>query len=307
MALTLRDRQTAANLAAIDADGALHAAIRGMPLPAVSVTVAAAATGVLGPIDVGYAGNISFIVRNAVPATGWTGAPVIAFEQSDDGVSWAPLMCVRSDTAQIWATHTLGVGAANTSVVFDAALEGVNFVRARVTTGTATGAVVIAAQPGGLPFSPVVAVSSPVRAPLIIAGTALAAAATGVDALLTLAQVRGVAAGSGVSYTIPAGRRLRIQALVFTQVGSTTATAAQTTFRMRYNPAGAVTLTSTPILLPVRLASPATALSFQQWQVALAEGYEIAGDGVASIGFTAVSTYTTNAPTLDVQLVGYEY
>lgn len=308
MAVKLRDRALATSEAAIDTDGAVHVAIRGTPQLPAQTTVAAATTGTLGPVDVTLAGNVSFIVKPTTPGAGWTGNPTVVFEQSDDAVCWTPLVTVRSDTSQVLAAHALGPAAANTSIVFDAALEGVAYVRARVTAGTATGGLTLLAQPGGLPFTPVVALAPPARTAVILAGTALAVGATGVETLLTLSQARGLAATTtGSSYTVPAGKKLRVQALVFTQVGNATAAAATSVFRWRYNPAGAVAVASTPILLPVRLASPATALSFQQWNAPLAEGIEIVGDGVAGFGFTVTATYTANAPTVDVQLIGYEY
>lgn len=308
MAITIRDKANPANVAAVDADGALRTATRGTPLPAVSGAVTAGGTGTLGPVDVLHAGNVSFIVKNTAAGTGWTGSPVIAFEQSDDAVSWTPLVTVRSDTSQVLSTHVLGPGAANTSMVFDAALEGVAWVRARVLTGTATGGLTVIVQPGGLPFTPTLALSPPQRTAVVLYGTALAVGTTNVDRLLTLSLQRGNAVvTTGTSYVIPAGKKLKVQALLFTQVGNTTATAASSVFRWRYEPDGSVTTASTPILLQTRLASPATSLSFQQFNVPLAEGYEIAGDGVAGFGFTVTPTYTTNAPTVDVQLIGYEY
>lgn len=308
MAITLRSGSSPTNLARIDADGALLTATRGAMFAPVSTTVAAAATGALGPVDVSAAGVVSFIVKNTTAASAWSGSPVIVFEQSDDQVSWTPLVCVRSDTSQALPVHVLGAGAANQSIVFDAALEGVAWVRARVTTGPSAGSLTVVAQPGGMAFAPSLVVQQPARTAVVLSGTALAVGATGVETLLTVTQQRGTAAAvSAASYTVPAGRRLRVQSLVFTQVGSGTAAAATSIFRLRYNPAGAVAVNSTPVLLPARLASPTTATSFQQLQVSPADGYEIAGDGVASFGFTVQATYVTNAPTVDVLLVGYEF
>lgn len=308
MAISIRDKTVAGNVAAVDADGAIRTATRGITLAPTTVTVNAATAGVLGPVDITAAGNVTFIVRATNPATGWTGNPVVVFEQSDDGTSWTPLVTVRSDTCQVSATHFLGAGAANTALVFDAALEGVSQVRARLTTGTATGGLTLVAQPGPLAFSPVVSIVPPQRTALTLYGTALAVGATGVETLLTLSQQKGTAAVvAGTGYVIPAGKRLRVQSLAFTQVGNATAAAAASVFRMRLNPAGAVAVASVPILLPARLASPAAATSFQQLSIPLAEGMEIAGDGVASFGFTVQATYTTTAPTVDVLLVGYEY
>ena len=38
-----------------------------------------------------------------------------------------------------------------------------------------------------------------------------------------------------------------------------------------------------------------------------ADGLEIPGDGTLQFGVTAAATYTTNAPTWDVVIIGYEY
>lgn len=147
----------------------------------------------------------------------------------------------------------------------------------------------------------------PARTPVQIFGTALAVGNTGVETLLTLSQVRGLVSGSGSSFTVTAGKKLNIQSLVFTQIGNATATVATSIFRMRYNPAGAATVASTPIILQTRLTAPASALSFTQAPFTFSGGWELPGDGVASFAFTVTSTYATNTPTADVMLVGYEY
>lgn len=284
-------------------------AIMGARPAATTATVAAAATGTLGPVDVSEAATVAFLVKAQTPASGWTGSPVVVFEQSDDTVQWAPLFVTRADTNLAAATQVLGAGAANTAVAFIASVPPTAmWVRARVTTGTATGALTLSAQTGGLPATPSVVIATPARTPVTISGVALAVGTSGTETLLTLAHERFPAAAvNATSYLVPAGRRLRIQNMVFTQVGNSTAAAATSIFRIRYNPAGAVTTTSAPILLPARLASPSQATSFQQLPVPIPEGFDITGDGVGQFGITVTTTWTLNAPTVDVLIVGYEY
>lgn len=307
MAIILKSG-TSGNLASIEADGSMRVTARGAAIASTSATIAAGATGALGPFDVSTAGNVSFIVKNALATAGWTGNPVIVFEQSDDQVSWTPLITVRSDTSQALSLHALGPGAPNTSIVFDAGLEGVNWARARITTATTTGALTIVAQPGGLAFSPSVALVYPQRLSVVVYGAALAVGTSGTESLLTLTQQKGLATTNVAnSFTVPAGRRFRLQSMVITQVGSATATAGTTVFRLRYNPAGAVTTASTPILMQSRLAAPAQATSFQQLALPIPDNMEMPGDGIGQYGVTVTPTFTTNAPTIDVLLVGYEY
>jgi len=130
--------------------------IRGLAIANQSTPFAAAAVGSTVGLDVSAAANITFIVKNTVAATAWTGTPVIVFEQSDDNVSWAVLVVVRNDTSLAASTHTLPANTANTSYMFDAAMEGATFTRARVTTGTTANGMTIVVQPGSLSFSPTV-------------------------------------------------------------------------------------------------------------------------------------------------------
>lgn len=130
------------------------ASIKGLAIVPQSTAFAAATVGATVGFDVTAAANITFIVKNTVAATAWTGSPVIVFEQSDDNVSWALMGVVRNDTGLSASTHTLPVGTANTEYMFDTASEGPSFTRARVTTGTTTGGITIVVQPGSMPFTP---------------------------------------------------------------------------------------------------------------------------------------------------------
>src|ERR1017187_6922237 len=115
--------------------------VAGSALATQSMTVSANTPATGSALAVSIAGNVTFIVKNSIAGTAYTGVPVIVFEQSDDGVSWCPLMVTSvlgvASTAPIIAT-----GATSTEQMFDAAIESVNWVRVRVVTAqTANGMI----------------------------------------------------------------------------------------------------------------------------------------------------------------------
>ena len=139
---------------------------------------------------------------------------------------------------------------------------------------------------------------------------AAAAGTTGTETAITLTKggTTGGATSSAASHVITSGKRLRIVSIVFATRGHNTATAQVTTFNLRINSAGAVTTTSN-IAFSARSATPATANAWDRTAVFNFgdSGPEIVGDGTLQIGLTAAATYTTNAPTWDAQIVGFEY
>lgn len=138
---------------------------------------------------------------------------------------------------------------------------------------------------------------------------AAAAGTTGTETAITLTKSSGTSATStGTSFTPTNAKRFKITHLSVATRGHATATIQTTTFNLRVNTAGAVTTSSTPIILAARSATPATASAWDRYVVTLpADGLEIVGDGTLQWGITAAATYTTNAPTWDVTIVGYEY
>lgn len=137
---------------------------------------------------------------------------------------------------------------------------------------------------------------------------AAASGATGVETAITLTKSSGTSATTtGASFVITAGKRYRITALSVATRGNATATVQTTTFNLRINTAGAVTTTSTPIVFSARSATPATASAWDRYNIPIPDGFEIVGDGTLQFGITAAATFTTNAPTWDVTILGYEY
>ena len=137
---------------------------------------------------------------------------------------------------------------------------------------------------------------------------AVASGATGVETAITLTKSAGTAATTtGASFVITSGKTFRINQIILGTRGNATATTQITTFNLRLNTAGAVTTTSTPVLLAAVSATPATASAWDRNVINFPEGFEIQGNGTVQFGITAASTFVTNAPTWYVNIIGYEY
>lgn len=301
--------------AAVDASltDPLPTQAQGIAYAGTSGNIAAGGTGTIGPLAVPTAGNVSVIVKNQVAANAWAGAPVLVFEQSDDNTSWSPVQTVRNDNGAVASTHVLPAGAASSSLVFECGMESVGWFRVRCTTGPTTNPITIVIAAGSLPFNPIVASTDrkdAARTSLMLYAAGASAAATSTIALITLAPIRGITtSGSTSSFALTAGKTFRITGIRIGHVGHATGTAATSTFHVRLSTSGAVTTTTTPILMQARVQTPATSNAAAFYEVPLGDGYEIPVPAGASyqIGITATSTYTTNAPTLDVHILGYEY
>lgn len=138
--------------------------------------------------------------------------------------------------------------------------------------------------------------------------TGAAAGATGVETAITLTKSSGTSATSpGTSFAITNGKKFRITSITFATRGHATATAQETTFKLRINTGGAVSTTSTPIVLQARSATPATASAWDRISIPIPDGFEIDGTATLQIGVTAAAVFTTNAPTWDVLITGFEY
>lgn len=137
---------------------------------------------------------------------------------------------------------------------------------------------------------------------------AIASGTTGTETAISLTKASGTSATSAANSHAPtSGKRFRITSIAFATRGHATATIQSTTFNLRINTAGAVTTTSTPVVLSVRSATPATASAWDRVIVPIPDGFEIVGDGTLQFGVTAAATFTTNAPTWDVTITGFEY
>lgn len=146
------------------------------------------------------------------------------------------------------------------------------------------------------------------RTSLSLYANGAAVGATTVEAAITASISSGVAAvTTGVSYTIPTGKTFRILYISFNATGNAVGAVATNLFSLRYNAAGAVVVGSTPILLQRTLVNSAANLDFKQTELQLTQGFDIVGDGVASIGVTVNATYAAGAPTVGMSIVGFLY
>lgn len=136
-----------------------------------------------------------------------------------------------------------------------------------------------------------------------------AAGTTGTETLITLTKsaAPGAATSSGGSHLVTSGKRFRITSISFAARGHATATAQVTTFTFRVNSAGA-TVVGSNAMFAARVATPATSSAWDRFAIELPDmGIEILGDGTLTFGVSANAVYTTNAPTWDVLITGYEY
>lgn len=146
------------------------------------------------------------------------------------------------------------------------------------------------------------------RASLMFYATAAASGTTTTETAISLTKSSGTSATSAAnSFVITNGKKFRITHLSVATRGNSTATIQTTTFNLRLNTGGAVTTSSTPIIFSARSATPATASAWDRYTLPIPEGFEITGDGTMQFGVTAAATFTTNAPTWDVNIIGYEY
>lgn len=138
-----------------------------------------------------------------------------------------------------------------------------------------------------------------VNASTAIAGVALVNA----EALLALDISRGgVATGSATSHTVTAGKRWRVTGIMVGIV-ATGAAVVSARVSLRWNPVGAVTVTS-PIIVTVPLSSaPALAQQGNEMFVPLPDGPEFSGTN--QIGLTQVASVAGG--NVWASLVGFEY
>jgi hypothetical protein len=146
------------------------------------------------------------------------------------------------------------------------------------------------------------------RTTIILYAVAVGVGTSGVETAISLTESAGTGATTTAASFIPtSGKRFRITQISVATRGSVTATIQTTTFSLRINTAGAVTTTSTPVIFSARSATPATASAWDRYTVPIPDGLEIAGNGTLQFGMTVNTTYITNTPTLDVNIVGFEY
>lgn len=224
--------------------------------------------------------------------------------QANSGVDIGKLTANQSvNVAQVNGVTTLmgngttGTGSQRVTIASDNTAFSVNATPPTLTKGTqgSTGYSVQDLKDSG-------------RTALIFYATNVAAGLTTVETAISLTKASGTSAtSSAASFVVTNGKRFRITNITVATRGNAVATTQSTIFNLRVNTAGAVTTSSTPIVLSVRSASPATASAYDRFTLEIPDGYEISGDGTLQFGLTAAATYVTTGPTWDATIVGYEY
>lgn len=338
--VVLGSPNTVANVAEITAGGELETRV-----PNVSVTGTISANDALGGSPAGGGALIStaptassFVAAAltgqessiSIQVTGTFGSGTVWFEGSLDSTngsdgSWF-LLSVRT-VGDIFTVSP--INSATTARVVRTS-GGMGYVRARITGATSPSVSVrITSSAGvttvsGVDYMPAPPITKATQGgfgyttqDLKDAGrtyrsfwaNAAAAGATGTETAITLTGANttfGGATSTAASWTPTSGKRFRIQQILVAARGHNTATAQITTFNFRVNTAGAVT-TSSNIVTSTAVATPATANSWDRALLTIPDGFEIAGNGTLQFGITAAATYTTNAPTWFVNIIGYEY
>jgi hypothetical protein len=290
---------TVANVAEVSSAGAVY--IQGFQGARTAYSVTAA----------GNSGALACANYNiaTVTVTGTYAGVTLIFEGSDDGgTTWFQIQGVRVDS---FIAESSSGSLTNTTRGWDISIGAWTHFRVRASTWTSgTGTVGISFQSMPYEAAPTVGIGASYnnRTAVHYYAVAAAAGATGVETAITLTKSSGTAATStGASQTPTSGKRFRITGLSVATRGNATATVQTTTFNLRINTAGAVTTASTPVILSVRSATPATASAWDRVTIPIDEGIEIVGDGTLQFGITAAATFVTNAPTWDVTIIGFEY
>ncbi len=282
--------------------------VRGASIPGTSNSFGATVTGTVGPLDVSEAGNITITAKNQTLGSPWTGTPVLVFEQSDDNTNWAPMPVQRMDTGSVASTQILPAGTNLLEFVFNAPLQGINYVRVRVTTGTTANGITVSLNPGGGYFMPFVSLAPPSRTPVSYF-MALPVQASATDTLLSLTGYRGGAAVAATTTpaVVPAGKTFRVTGFNLGYIA--TITGGYAIARLRHNPSGVVAIGS-PVARVIMAGSVAATSANATGFSATApfDGLEFpagSGIGVSLVGMSAVTPSAVGYGF--VELVGYEY
>ena len=214
----------------------------------------------------------------------------------DNGGTFAVQATLAAETTKVLGVVRTADGSGNLLTSTASALDINNKTFPTLTKGTqgSTGVSVQELSQAG-------------RTVLRFYATAVASGTTTTETAITLTKSANVAATStGTSFTVTNGKTFRIQSITFGARGHSTATIQSTIFSIRTT-GGAVGTSSTPVILQVRCATPATASAWDRVTIPFEDGMDIVGDGTQQWGVTAAATFTTNAPTWDVYIVGYEY
>lgn len=138
--------------------------------------------------------------------------------------------------------------------------------------------------------------------------TASTVGATTAESALVFTKASATSAtSSAYTFAITNGKTYRITNISIATLGNATPTAQSTIFNLRVNTAANCSAASTPVIWSSRSATPATASTWDRLIFDIPDGLQIAGTSTLQICASVNSTFTTNAPTADMIISGYEY
>lgn len=272
-----------------------------------NATLSAETTKVIGTINIAAAQTLATVsavtaITNALP----TGSNTIGALTANQSVNNAQIAGVATATGN----GVVGTGVQRVAIASDNTAFAVNSTLSAETTkviGTVNQAALTKGTQGANGIS-TQDLKDAGRTAINLYAMNVASGLTTVETAITLTKSAGTAAtSSAVSFVITNGKIFRIQNITVSTRGNAVATAQSTIFNLRLNTAGAVTTSSTPILMALHSATPATASAYDRVSLPIPDGFEITGNGTIQIGITANSTFVTTAPTWDVNIIGYEY
>ena len=133
--------------------------------------------------------------------------------------------------------------------------------------------------------------------------------ASGTEIMVVLNQsIDNSAVSSATSFVITSGKTLRILGAEFGVRGhSSAANTATVTYSIRTAATGTVAIAS-PQIMAARCANAGVSFQWDRNVIPVAPGaLDIVGDGTRAVGVSIIFTGSTNVPTIDVLLLGYEY
>lgn len=342
--VVLGSPSTNARVAEVDANGRLLVAATGGSAGAIGPTqIESTSANSALALAVSTAGNVTFwLAGTATTTTAAVTAGSVTFEQSVDNTNWSPLLCVRSDTGAAVSTWS-GTLSAGVGLAFEAALEGVAFVRVRPTANASSGTLFATIIAGGMAFSPSMTLTGipavtlaagssavgTVAAPSITKATQastgftvqplrdagrvavtlnanqVAPSAATTDALTSMTPVRdGVNGTAATAFAVTSGKRFRIQSITLS-MRLTAATAAWSRFAIRSTPSGTTVATTSPIVWQMELSSQNVAATgyVDRFHADFPDGLELP----SAANFALVSQASGTGVALTVSIVGFEY
>jgi hypothetical protein len=283
----------------LDALGALKEAGSGTSnTSAASWTSATALNTAVTLVSANFSYNSLLLTINQT--TTLTGG-VVSFEASNDNVNWFAASGVNYVTdgtdVQSYAFQ------ASTYAVYKFNIGTHQYFRVRlstVITGTGTVTIGYATSSNGVPLTKVQPLKDSGRTFINIVADNINGITT--EALITFQVLKGLTLqGAGTTYTVSAGKTLRVTAF-YCDVGQTTAALATARARLRVASSG-VSVTS-PIAIPLHTSSLGAINTYPvPHTVAIPDGAEFASGTQLAISVIC----NTTSSQLNIGLIGFEY